>query len=225
MPGMTGVDVPKRVSVATTFAWLCLPAGLLLLLDGLWELRWWGSSSAHQLLALTAHIKDEFGVDPPTLLRGHDGAYQLAVLGALTLAYGLLAPMIRIGRRWARTAGVVIGLITVIAAIFFIGADLTDPNTLQTYFDNLHQGIASQEIPQVKALIYPSWYPWAEDIAQVLHLLAAAAALSTLCAAVMANGDYFTTKKLDREIVADDAWDAAITRLHQRTVRNEDSQG
>ena len=69
MPGMTGTDVPRLVRVA---AWLTLalaPVGLLLLLDGLLELRWLGSSQAHRLIDILDKIQADYGIEPPSLLR------------------------------------------------------------------------------------------------------------------------------------------------------------
>jgi hypothetical protein len=216
MPGMTGVDIPRRVQLATTFIWLLAPAGLLLVLDGLWELRWWGSSSAHRLLAVLADIKQQFGVEPPTLLRGHAGAWELVVLGLLTMAPAVLAPAIRRGSRTARTWVYVFGIGTLAIGLAFIGSDATQPIDLHSYLASMHQGVATERIPEINAAMYPAWYPWLEDLAQGLQALAAALAVGALSTAVIWHGDwFFGGRKAEPEA---DAWDDAISRLHQRTV-------
>jgi len=219
---MAGADIPRRISVATTIIMLLAPAGLLLVIDGLWELRWWASPSAHHLVALLTDIKREFGTDPPVLLRGHLGAVELIVLGLLTMVPAFLALGVRAGSRTARTwvFALTIGVLAI--GLAFIGSDATEPITLQTYLTDLHQGIAAQRIPQVSAAMYPSWYSWAEDIAQGVQALAAAAAVIALSAAVIWHGDWFFGRT--RSQPADDAWDAAISRLHQRTVNGPDNQ-
>jgi hypothetical protein len=223
IPGMTGVDIPRRVGVATTFIWLMAPAGLLLVLDGLWELRWWGSSSAHHLLAVMKDINQQFGVEPPTLLRGHAGAWELVVLGLLTMVPAALAPAVRRGSRSARTWVYGLAIASLAIGLAFIGSDATQPIDLHTYLANLHQGIAVQRIGEVNAAIYPSWYPWAEDIAQGLQALVAALAIGTLSAAVIWHGDWFFGRhKAEPEA---DAWDDAISRLHKRTVGDTDNRG
>jgi hypothetical protein len=219
---MAGAEIPRRVRVATTTIWLLAPAGLLLVLDGLWELRWWGSSSAHRLVGLLADIKQQFGVEPPTLLRGHAGAIELIVLGLLTAAPAALARAVRNGNRTARTWVFVLAIATLAIGVAFIGSDATEPVTLHTYLASMHQGIAAERIPAVNAAMYPSWYPWAEDIAQGLQVLLAALAIAALAAAVIWHGDWFFGRTTTEP--ADDAWDAAITRLHQRTVGQSDER-
>lgn len=213
---MTGADIPRRVHAATTMIWLLAPAGLLLALDGLWELRWWGSSSAHHLVAVLADIKREFGVEPPVLLRGHSGAVELVVLGVLTMLPAFLALSVRRGSRTARMWVFLIGIVSLTVGLAFIGSDATQPVTLQTYLAGMHQGIATERIPEVTAAMYPSWYSWAEDIAQGLQALVTALALGMLAVAVIWHGDWFSGRT--RTEPADDAWDDTISRLHQRTV-------
>jgi hypothetical protein len=213
---MTGVEIPRRVHVATTFIWLLAPAGLLLLLDGLWELRWWGSSSAHHLLAVLDSIKQEFGVEPPALLRGHTGAWELVVLGLLTMIPATLAPAVRRGSRTARTWVYGLAIATLAVGVAFIGSDATQPIDLHTYLANMHQGVATERIPEINAAMYPAWYSWAEDLAQAVQVLAAAVAIGTLSAAVIWHGDWFFGRHAAEPEA--DAWDDAITRLHKRTV-------
>ena len=213
---MTGVDIPRRVRLATTFIWLLAPAGLLLVLDGLWELCWWGSSSAHHLVALLNEIKQEFGDEPPTLLRGHAGAWELIVLGLLTMAPAALALAVRRGSRAARTWVFVLGIGTLAIGLALIGGDATQPIDLHTYLANMHQGVAAERIPEINAAMYPAWYSWAEDIAQGLQALAVALAVGALSVAVIWHGDwFFGRRKAEPEA---DAWDDTISRLHQRTV-------
>jgi hypothetical protein len=219
---MTGPDIPRRVRAATTIIMLLAPAGLLLVIDGLWELRWWASPSAHRLTAVLADIKREFGVEPPALLRGHTGAIELLVLGLLTMVPAFLALGVRAGNRTARTWVFVLTIGTLAIGLAFIGSDATQPVTLHTYLANLHQGIAVERIGDVNAAMYPSWYSWAEDIAQGLQALAAAAAVGALAMAVIWHGDWFFGRGNSQP--ADDAWDAAISRLHQRTVNGRDDE-
>ena len=217
---MAGVDVPRRVRVATMFTWLLAPAGLLLILDALWELHWWGTPSAVRLVAVLAEVKDKFGIEPPALLRGRTGPDEMIVLGAAALACAFLAPMVRGGRRWARSWGLALGIATLVVGLVFIGADTTQPQDLRGYLEAVTQGESAAYLPEIRALVYPGWYGWLEDIAQGLQVLASAAATATLAIAVIWHGDYFTSKKA--ETVAPDEWDAAITRLRQRTQGRRD---
>jgi hypothetical protein len=220
---MTGVDIPRRVRVATLFIWLMAPAGLLLVLDGLWELHWWGSPAAHHLLAVLNSIKQEFGVDPPALLRGHAGAWELVVLGLLTMVPAAFARAIQQGSRGARTWVYGIGLAVLAMGVLFIGSDAVEPIDLNTFLANMHQGIAADRIPEVKAAMYPGWYQWAEDIAQGLQVLVATLAIGALSAAVIWHGNWsFGRPAAEPEA---DAWDDAITRLHKRTVGETDNRG
>jgi hypothetical protein len=219
---MAGADIPRRVRVATTMIWLLAPAGLLLVLDGLWELRWWAGPSAHRLVSVLADIKREFGVEPPTLLRGHTGAVELVVLGLLTMLPAALAVAVRRGSRTARLWVFVLGIGTLAVGLAFIGSDATQPVTLHTYLANMHQGVATERIPEVNAAMYPGWYSWAEDIAQGLQAFAAALAVAALAVAVIWHGDWFFGR--DKPQPTDDAWDDAISRLHQRTVGQPDQR-
>jgi len=213
---MTGVDVPRHVRAAAVFTWLLAPAGLLLVLDGLWELRWWGSDRAARLAGVLAQIQQKYGVEPPAMLRGRIGAVELIVLGVVVIAAALLAPLVGRGRRWARTCAFVLGIATILVGLIFIGVDATQPVDLAGYLAALAHGTSADRIPAVTALLYPGWYAWLEDIAQGLQVLASVAAVAALCAAVISNGDYFTSKRA--ETAGPDEWDAAISRLHRRTV-------
>lgn len=217
---MTGIEVPARVRVAAVFSWLLAPVGLLLVADGLWELRWWGTPSAVRLVAVLAEIEQKYGAEPPALLRGRTGAVELIVLGAAVVAWAALAPLVRKGRRWARTWGFVLGIATLVVGLAFIGADLSQPHDLKSYLDGLAQSTAADRIPEIRSLVYPGWYAWCEDIAQGLQVIAAAAAVAALAAAVLSNADFFTTKRA--ETAGPDEWDAAITRIHKRTVTRND---
>jgi hypothetical protein len=217
---MTGVEVPRRVHAATVFTWLLAPVGLLLIVDGLWELHWWGSPSAVRLVAVLAEIKDRFGAEPPSLLRGRTGAVELIVLGAVAVAWALLAPLVRKGRRWARSWGFVLGIAALVVGLAFIGADASQPQDLKSYLDGLAQGTSAARVPEIKSLVYPGWFAWLEDIAQGLQVLASAAAVAALSVAVIWHSDYFTSKRA--ETAGPDEWDDAISRIHKRTVRNGD---
>ena len=219
---MSGAEIPRRVRAATTIVMLLAPVGLLLVIDGLWELRWWASPSAHRLVGLLADIKRELGVEPPTLLRGHTGAVELIVLGLLTMVPAFLALGVRGGSRTARMWVFVLAIGTLAVGLAFIGSDATQPVTLQTYLANMHQGVAVDRIPQINAAMYPAWYSWAEDIAQGLQVLAAALAIGALSMAVIWHGDWFFGRT--KSAPADDAWDDTISRLHKRTVNGGPEQ-
>jgi hypothetical protein len=219
---MTGVEIPRRVRVATLFIRLMAPAGLLLVLDGLWELRWWGSARSHHLVALLSSIKKEFGTDPPALLRGHFGAWELIVLGLLTMAPAFFARSVRQGDRGARSWVYGLSIASLVLGVLFIGSDAAEPIDLHMFLQNMHQGIAADQIPAVQAAMYPGWYQWAEDIAQGLQVLVAVLAIGTLAAAVIALGEWTSGQPADEP--AGDAWDDAITRLHQRTVGETDDR-
>jgi hypothetical protein len=219
---MSGEEVPRRVRAATTMIWLLLPAGLLLVLDGVWELRWWAGSSAHHLVSVLDSIKQEFGIEPPTLLRGHFGAIELIALGVLTMVPATLAAAVKRGSRTARTWVFVLTIAILAIGVAFIGVDATEPFTLQTYLANMHEGIAAERIPEVTSAMYPSWYPWVEDIAQGLQALAAALTIGLLSIAVIWHGDWFFGRAKPEP--AADAWDEAITRLHQKTVGEADKR-
>jgi hypothetical protein len=219
---MAGAEIPRRIRVATTTIMLLAPAGLLLVIDGLWELRWWAGAPAHHLVSLLTGIKQEFGVDPPVLLRGHAGAIELIVLGLLTMAPAFLALAVRAGSRTARTWVFVLAIAALAIGLAFIGSDATEPITLRTYLESMHQGIAADRIPEVKAAMYPAWYSWAEDIAQGIQALTAALATGALAAAVIWHGDWFFGRTKSQP--SDDAWDDAISRLHQRTINGGPDQ-
>jgi hypothetical protein len=219
---MTGADIPRRIRVATTIIMLLAPVGLLLVIDGLWELRWWASPASHRLVAVLADIKREFGAEPPVLLRGHTGAIELIVLGLLTMVPAFLALGVRSGNRTARTWVFVLAIATLAIGVAFIGSDATQPVTLHTYLANMHQGVATERIPEINAAMYPSWYSWAEDLAQGLQVLGAMVAIGALAVAVIWHGDWFFGRTKPQP--ADDAWDATISRLHQRTVNNPDNR-
>lgn len=222
MPGMTGADVPRRIRVASTMIMLLAPVGLLLVIDGLWELRWWASPASHHLVSVLADIQREFGAEPPTLLRGHTGAIELIVLGLLTMAPAFLAAPVRNGSRTARTWVFALAIATLAVGVAFIGSDATQPVTLHTYLANMHQGLATERIPEINAAMYPSWYSWVEDIAQGIQALAAALTIGALATAVIWHGDWFFGRTKSQP--ADDAWDATISRLHQRTVKGLDDR-
>jgi hypothetical protein len=221
MRGMTGTDAPRRVRVA---AWLTLalaPVGLLLLLDGLMELHWWGTSGARQLIALLDKIQVDYGIEPPALLRGKDGAVQLVILGAVSLAYASLGIWLLRGRLWARTVALVVGVLITLIGLIGIGADATEPRTLAAYFKDLHGSAIPDRIPGVEALLYPGWYPWAEDVLQGLQVLLSLVAVVALAYAVISHSDYFTGGR-----AADappDEWDAALSRVREQSRKQREA--
>jgi hypothetical protein len=197
-----------------------VPAGLLLLLVGLWELRWWGTSSAARLTELLGQIRDQHGIDPPTLLRGRTGAWELVALGTLGLAYTFLVPLVRKGRRWALTTGLVLGLVLFLLGLVAIGSDESVPHKLTDYFTSLTQLAGGTGVAEIRALLYPGWYSWVEDIAQGLYVLASLAAALSLTYATIWYSDHFGRKGSDT--AAPDSWDAAISRIRQQRHENPD---
>ena len=222
MPGMTGMDAPRPVRIATLLTWLLVPAGLLLVIDGLLELRWLGTPAAAKLADIFAQIKAQPGVEPPPLLRGRSGAAELVVLGAVCCAIGCLAPLIGRGLRWASNTGLVAGLAAALVGLVGIGADQTTPQTLDTYFTALTNLGAGDRIQEITPLLYANWYPWLEDIAQGVQVVVALAAAAALAWAGITYADYFRSRA-SKTAPADD-WDSAISRIHRQTVRPQDSE-
>jgi hypothetical protein len=211
---MTGTDVPRGVRISAAVAWTMVPAGLLLLLDGLWELRWWGTSATARLSELLDQIGDQYGIDPPALLRGRRGAVELVVLGAAGLAYAFLVPLVRKGRRWALTTGLLLAIASFLIGLIAVGTDQSVPHTLTDFFTSLTQLAGGAGVAEIRALLYPGWYSWVEDIAQGLHVLASLAAVLGLTYAAIWHSDYFGSKGTDT--AAPDSWDAAISRIRQQ---------
>jgi hypothetical protein len=212
---MTGIGAPRGVRLAALLTLAMVPVGLLLVLDGLLELRWWASAGAHQLLDLLAQLKTTYGFIPPALLRGHAGAIQLVGLGVVGAAFGLTGLWLRRGRLWARTWALALGAITFLFGLVCLGSDVTEPNPPAKYLSLLQDSAVPQYVPQVQALLYPNWYPWAEDLLQGAQALVTLAALIALIAAVIAHGDFFFGRPLGDE--EPDEWDAALTRIRQNT--------
>jgi hypothetical protein len=171
-------------------------------------------------VGLFTQIRIAYGPQPPALLRSRDGAAELIVIGAVCLAYAILAPLIAKGRLWARTWGLALGFGTFLIGLVGIGADASQPGDLKSYLDALAHTGAIDAIPQIKALVYPSWQGWLEDIAQGLQVLVSFAAAVALAGAVVWHPDHFASKKAAS--VAPDAWGAAISRIHQETIRGRD---
>jgi hypothetical protein len=211
---MTGTEVPRGVRISANVAWVMVPAGLLLLLDGLWELRWWATSAAARLTQLLAQISEQRGIDPPALLRGRGGAAELVVLGAVGVAFAFLAPLVRKGRRWALTTGLVLASASFLIGLVAMGTDQSVPHTLSDYFASLTQLAGGAGVTEIRAVLYPGWYSWVEDIAQGLHVLASLAATLGLTYAAIWHSDYFGSKGADT--AAPDSWDAAISRIRQQ---------
>jgi hypothetical protein len=220
MRTMTGMDAPRKVRLAALLVFLMVPAGLLLAGDGLWELHWWSTPKAKQLLAVMAQLEADRGLEPPAMLRHGGDAGLLVVLGVAGIAAGVLGWWILRGRRWARTWTMVsVGLVLVIG-LFAIGADASQPKYLADYLAFLKHDGLTDRVPQIQALIYPGWSAWAEDLSQALQVLVAAAALLALAAAVIGHGQYFVSRKADE--TPDDEWDDAFNRIRQQTRRYAD---
>ncbi|MEV4344092.1 hypothetical protein AB0J83_06395 [Actinoplanes sp. NPDC049596] len=215
---MTGSDVPRGVRVITLLAWLMVPAGVLLVCAGILDLTWWGSADAARLTSVMAAIKDEYGVNEPALIRRGDGAVTLIVLGVVGMAYGLLAPMIRRGRRWARSWALGVGFAFFLVVLMGIGADASQPSYLKDYYETLTWTTQTERIAEVKALVYPAGYAWFEDFAQGLAAAAALAVVVGLSWAAVAHADYFVGFRIGKAGAAGtsgepDEWDAALARI------------
>jgi hypothetical protein len=213
---MTGVDVPPRVRVAALLTALGAPAGLLLIADGLLELHWWGTPATARLGGLLTALDDQYGVRPPALLRGRDGAAELVVLGTLCLAYGVLAPLVARGRRGARTWVMLLAAGTFLIGLIGIGGDLNTPIDVRGYLANLVQQSLPDRVAAVEALLYPGWYAWLEDVAQGLQALVSLAVVVALAWAATSHPEHFLGGKASA--AEDDDWDEVISRLHRRTV-------
>jgi hypothetical protein len=221
MRGMTGTDAPRTVRLAAVLTMAVAPVGLLLLLDGLLELHWWGTSEAHQLMALLDKIQADYGIEPPALLRGRLGAVLDVILGLVCIAYGCLGIWLLRGRLWARTAALVTGALATLVGVIGVGADSTEPRTLAAYFADLHGSQISDREPLVRALLYPGWYSWAEDIVQGLQVLVSLAALVALGWAVITHSDYFSGR---RDVDAPpDEWDNALTRVREQSRKHREA--
>ena len=220
---MTGVDVPPRVRVAAGLTALGVPAGLLLIADGLLELHWWGTPATARLGGLLTLLDDQYGVRPPALLRGRDGAAELIVIGALCLVFDALAPLVARGRRSARTWVMVLALGTFLVGLVGIGADLNTPIDVRAYLANLVQQSLPDQVAAVAALLYPGWYAWLEDVAQGLQVLVSLAVVVIVGWAASSHPDHFVGKASTAE--PDDEWDEVIRRLHRRTVGDNPGEG
>jgi len=219
---MTGTDAPKAVRRAALLTFLLAPAGLLLIVDALIELRWWGSSGADRLLAQLAKLQTEYGLEPPALLRGRDGAVELLVLGLACVAFSALGVWLLRGRLWARTTAMVGGVVLILFGLIGVGTDAAESNTLAVFFKNMSGSAIDDQIPAVRALLYPGWYSWAEDILQGFQLLASLAALIALTAAVIGHSDYFTGgRSVD---AAPDEWDDAMARIRDKGRRHREAE-
>jgi hypothetical protein len=221
MPGMTGTEVPSRVRLAALLCFTLAPIGLLLVLVGVLELHWFGTSDASRLTALIDRTRAEYGIVPPALLRGREGAIELILMGLAALAFSALGVWLRRGRLWARTTMIVAGVVLAFWGLFEIGADATEPNTLASYYEALRGSVVTERIPQVQALLYPGWYSWVEDVAQGLEVIALVATLLALAAAIISNSDYFTG---GRSVDAPpDAWDDALSRVREQSKRQREA--
>ncbi|SNY35246.1 hypothetical protein [Paractinoplanes atraurantiacus] len=231
---MTGSEVPRGVRVITLLAWLMVPAGVLLVCAGVLDLTWWASADAGRLTAVMTQIKTEYGVNEPALLRSGDGAVTLIVLGIAALSYGMLAPMIRRGRRGARGWAIGVGSAFFLVAMLGIGSDASQPSYLKDYYETLTWTTQTERIAEIKQLLYPAWYQWFEDFAQGLGALAALAVLVGLSWAAVAHADHFVGLRPGRPGAAatggePDEWDAALARIRNSggidAVRDDEGRG
>jgi hypothetical protein len=193
-----------------------VPAGLLLAADGLMELHWWGTPQAAQLRAVMAQTKDQYGTDPPALLRGHGGAVLMIVVGAVCLGFAILAPLIAQGRRSAHGWGLTVGGATFLVGLIGIGTDMAQPHDLNGYYTTLTQLSLDDHVRQVRGLLYPGWYSWLEDAAQGLQVLASLAVVLALLGMTIWYADHFIGRPAED---AADPWDATVRRIHEQTVR------
>jgi hypothetical protein len=218
MRGMTGTDAPRLVRLAAKLTMALAPVGLLLLLDGLLELQWRASTDAHALVALLDKIQADYGIEPPELLRGRGGAIQLVVLGVICLAYSSLGIWLLRGRAWARTTALVVGAAASLFGLFGVGIDATETRTLANYFADLHGSAIGDREAAVRALLYPGWYSWAEDIVQGLQVILSLVALATLAWAVISHSDWFSGRR--NADAAPDEWDSALSRVREQSRKH-----
>jgi len=210
------------VRLAAKLTMAVAPFGLLLLLDGLLELHWFGTTEAHQLAALMDKIQADYGIEPAALLRGRLGALQDVILGLVCLGYAALGIWVLRGRLWARTWALILGVLATLAGVIGIGADSTEPRTLAAYFNDLLGSELTDRVPMVHGLLYPGWYPWVEDIVQGLQVIGSVAALLALAWAVITHSDYFTG---NRDVgAAPDDWDNALARVKEQSRKQREAE-
>ncbi|MEU8817758.1 hypothetical protein [Actinoplanes sp. NPDC048796] len=215
---MTGSDVPRGVRVITLLAWLMVPAGVLLVAAGVLDLTWWASGDAARLTAVITQTKIEYGINEPALLRNGDGAVTLIVLGTAGLTYGLLAPKIHRGQKWARSWALGIGFAIFLIGMLGVGADASQPSYLRDYYETLTWTTQTDRMAEIKALVYPAWYQWFEDFAQGLGAVAALAVVIGLSWSAVVHADYFVGARPGRSGAGSpkdrpDEWDAALARI------------
>jgi hypothetical protein len=217
---MTGSDVPRGVRVATLLAWLMVPVGALLAAAGVLDLLWWASPGAEQLTAMMRDIETEYGIAPPSLIRDGAGAVALVLLGAVGLAYAVLAPLIHKGVRWARSGALAGGALVFLIGLVTVGSDASRPSYLRDYYASLTWTTIGDRIPRIEALLYPAWYPWFEDVAQGVATIVALGVVVALIAAMVSHPDFLRSRG---ETAEPDEWDAAIARI--RAGRRPEDRG
>ena len=207
----------------TLLAWLMVPAGVLLVLAGVLDLVWWASSDAARLTALMTQLQDEYGMIPPAMLRDGRGAVTLIVLGAAGLAYAILAPMIRRGRRWARSWALGVAFAMFLILLMGLGADASQPIYLSDYYATLGWTTSTDRVPEVQALIYPAGYQWFEDVAQAVATIVAFVVVAGMAWAAVAHADYFVGfARTGAAAEEPDEWDAALARMRDKAPRRDD---
>lgn len=205
---------PRLVRLSSILLGVLAVTGLFLVIVAVVELRWWGTSAPEKLTAIFADIVDQDGPTPPLMLRGHGGAIELLVMGAVGVACGVLVSLVLRGRRWARTTILVTTSTLALWGLFSVGADGGALTGFPAYFDELASDRFAARIPEIDALLYPDWYSWTEDIAQGLLLTLSLTCLVVLAWTVIRHGDYFTTKKADQ--AGPDVWQETLSRIHQK---------
>jgi hypothetical protein len=211
---MTGIRAPRTVRTATVLAWLMVPAGALLITAGVLDLVWWASPEADRLRSLMQDIETEYGIIPPALIRDGRGAVTLIVLGAAGLAYGGLAPLLLRGVRWARSwaLGGAFGIFLI--GLMTIGADASQPKYLRDYFETMTAATIGDRVQQIRAALYPAFYPWFEDIAQGVGTAVAFGVVLTIVWAIISDADYFVIRSSKPD--EPDEWDDAIARMRAK---------
>ena len=216
---MTVDGTPRGVRVIVLLAWSMVPAGALLVLAGALDLVWWASPGAGRLTTLMDGLRAEYGVHPPAMLRHGSGAVTLLVLGAAGMAYALLAPAIRRGRRWARSWALGVAFAMFLITLMGIGADASQPTYLRDYYAVLQWTGLGDRIPEVRSLIYPGWYSWLEDVAQGVAAAVALAVVVGLAWAAAAHPDHFVGSARAGAPAEPDEWDAALAKVRERRER------
>ncbi len=199
--------------------------GAALIVVGVLEIEWWGSSDAARLGTLFEHVKETYGLERPAMLRGGAGAQVLIAIGVAVLGLGALSWPVRDGRQWARTTAVVLMVVLVIVVGTDIGSDVIQTTSIATYTTELARFDPQGQVVRVEdihALLYPAWYPWLEDLAQGAVIIVSVFVLLALAKAAVWSEVYFWGGSDAKAGAADDAWGAKLARIREENQRRRE---